>query len=125
MVMSLTAMNPLHRAWLSVPKIWYGALKFLNLNELLVQTILMKKVSVLSAFDHLALLNDDNLVGMLDRAEPVGDHDRRTVLHEFCQRILNKLFRFRVKRRCCFIQDQYRRVLKHRPRNADALPLAA
>lgn len=40
--------------------------------------------------DHSAVVEDDDLVGVADRREPVGDGDRRPALGEPLERILDR-----------------------------------
>lgn len=90
------------------PVVRNEGLQLLNLNKLLVQTILMNKLGMFSALDDLALLDHNNLIGMLDRAQPVGNDHRRPVLHQLHQRVLHKLLGFRIQRGGRLVQDQDR-----------------
>ncbi len=62
-------------------------------------------------FHDLALVEDNNLIGMLHGRQAVRDHNTSTVLHQVVDRILHNTFRFGIEERSGFIQDQYRRVL--------------
>mmetsp|Transcript_3001 Transcript_3001/g.7002 ORF Transcript_3001/g.7002 Transcript_3001/m.7002 type:complete len:332 (-) Transcript_3001:146-1141(-) len=79
-------------------------------------------------FDHFALVQDYDAVGVLDGAEAVGnDHDRASALHlphETVQRLLHLSFVLCVQRRGGFIEKEKTRAPDQRPSNAEALPLA-
>ena len=55
----------------------------------------------------------------------MGDHDRRTPLHQMLQRLLHQPLRLRVQSGGRLVEDQDRRVLQDGPGDADALPLSA
>ena len=52
------------------------------------------------------------------------DHKRGAPLHELIHCLLDQLLCSGVYRACRFIQNQHRRVVDHRPRNRDLLPLS-
>ena len=53
----------------------------LNLVQLLIQAILTDQLLVITSLDDAALLDDNDLVGMLDGAQAVCDDNRGTVFH--------------------------------------------
>src|SRR5690606_10603067 len=92
--------------------------------ELPVQATAFDEVMVATAFHDRTILNDNNLIGMLDRTQPVGDYNRGSVLHQVGERLLYQAFRLRVERRGRFVKDQDGRIPEHRARNAEPLALA-
>ena len=76
-------------------------------------------------FDDAAVVDDDDVVGIADRAQAVGDDDGRAAFHEAVQGSLDDLFAFRIESRRRFIEDEDARVLEDGPGNGDALALAA
>ena len=55
----------------------------------------------------------------------MGDDECRPSLHELRQAFLNQSFALAVERGGRFVEDQDARVREDRPRDRDALPLAA
>ena len=76
------------------------------------------------AYQRLILERHDP-VGPPHRGQAVSDHERRPVAHQVRQRFLDQPFRLGVERRGGFIEDQDGRVFQERPRDRQALPLAA
>ena len=74
-----------------------------------------------AAFDDFTVTQHQDLVGPLNGAEPVRNHEARAPGHKPFQGLLDQLLRRRVHRGGGFIQDEQRRVLEQRPRDADAL----
>ena len=75
-------------------------------------------------FDDAAVVDDDDVVGIADRAQAMGDDDSRAAFHEAVQRGLDDFFAFRIEGRRRFIEDEDARVLKDSPGNGNALALA-
>src|SRR5260370_15689256 len=73
--------------------------------------------------DHTTI-HYDNAVNPVKRRDPVRDKDHCLVpkmLRQICE---NPSFRGSVQRRCRFVQQQQRRVLKYSPCQGNTLPLA-
>ena len=90
-----------------------------------VEAIRGEERGVRSLLDHASGLDDQNAIGVDDRREPVGDHERGPALHEPFERALDQCFAFRVEGRGRLVQKQRRRVLEDCARDREALPLAA
>ena len=73
----------------------------------------------------LPALEHDDLVGQGDGREPVGDDERRAPAHDLGQRALDLLLGGRVHRRGGVVEDEDARVGQDRPRDGEALALAA
>ena len=84
-----------------------------------------QQIVMQAALDDLAALDHQNGVGVHDGVQAVGDHDGGAVLAEMVDRFLHGFFGFRIQRRGGFIEQDDRRVLDQRPRDRDALALAA
>ena len=84
-----------------------------------------QQIVMQAALDDLAALDHQNGVGVHDGVQAVGDHDGGAVLAEMVDRLLHGFFGFRIQRRSGFIEQDDRRVLDQRPRDCDALALAA
>ncbi len=81
---------------------------------------------LVSAFlDNVALLHDEDAVGLQNGREAVRDDDGRAAAHQFLQRLLHQLFAFGVECRGRFVEQQDRRVAQDRAGDGDALALAA
>ena len=57
-----------------------------------------------AAFNDLAAINDQDLVGCMDSAQPMSDHNTGAVDHDVFERFLDQGFGFAVKMAGCFIQ---------------------
>ena len=57
--------------------------------------------------------------------KPMRDDERRAVVHQLLQRILDEALGLGVERGGRFVEDQDRRILQQRARDRDALPLSA
>ena len=73
--------------------------------------------------DH-APIHYDKAVNPLERGDPVRNKDRCLVSKMLGQIRENPSFRWSIQRRCRFVQQKQRRVLKNSPCQGNALPLA-
>ena len=71
------------------------------------------------------MLEHDDLVGIADGREPVGNDEGRAALHQNSERFLNARLGHRVERTGCLVEDQNRRILEKRAGDRQPLPLAA
>ena len=62
---------------------------------------------------------------MADRREPVRDHEHGAPREQPIDGLLHEPLGLRVERRRGFVEDEHRRVGKERPRDRNALALAA
>src|ERR1700682_2073336 len=60
----------------------------LALVERVVEAMSREEFGVCALFDDLALIHDDNAVGVADRREPVGDHEAGSALPQSGHRLL-------------------------------------
>src|SRR5210317_1569114 len=67
---------------------------------------------VRSRFDDPARIQYDDAIRVFDCREPVRDDERRPVLHEFREALLDMPLRLRVQRRRRLVQYKNRRVLQ-------------
>ena len=72
-----------------------------------------------------ALVEDEHLVGVFDRRQPVRDDERRAIGHQVVQRVLDQPLGFGVERGGRLVEDQDRRVAQERACDGQALALAA
>ena len=84
-----------------------------------------KKLRLCAGGFDLAVIHDNDLVGVRDGRQAVGDDQQRLALHQPCQRRLDDRLVFRVGVGGSLVQDDDGRVLQHGPGNGDALPFAA
>ena len=61
---------------------------------------------MLATFDDPALVQHHDVVGILDRRQPVGDHKGRTAFHQAVHARLDQTFRTRIDGGGRLIQDQ-------------------
>ena len=75
--------------------------------------------------DDPALVHHHDAVGGADRRQAVGDDDRRAMLHQPVERVLDQPLAFGVERGGRFVEQQQRRIAQQRAGNGDALALPA
>ncbi len=75
--------------------------------------------------DDAALIHHHDAVAGQHSGEPVGDHQRGAVAHQFLQRGLHQGLALRIERRGGLVEQQQRRVAQDSARDRDALALAA
>ena len=76
-------------------------------------------------FDDAALIHHHDPVAGQNGREPMRDHQRGAVAHQFLQRGLHQGLGFGIERRSGLVEQQQRRVAQDRARDGDALALAA
>jgi len=94
-------------------------------DERRVPTAAREQVLVRAHLDNPPVVEDDDLIGIADGREPVGDCDRRAALGEALERGLDRSLGLRVERRRRLVEDEDGRVAENRARDCDALLLAA
>src|SRR5690606_35572178 len=78
-----------------------------------------------TALDDAALIEDENLVGVGDGRQAVGNDEGRASATKRIESALDLAFRLRVERAGRLVEDQNRRLLQDGPRDRNALALAA
>ena len=77
-----------------------------------------------AAFDHPAAVDDEDLVGVANGAQPVSDDDGRAAAEQHPHGALDALLALRVHAAGGLVQDEDARVGEQRPGEADQLPLS-
>src|ERR1043166_5978037 len=77
-----------------------------------------------SALVKLPVFELEDLVGMAHGAEPVSDYERRPLLEQPFQRLLNDRFGVRIHRTCRLVENQDARVGDQSARDAHELALS-
>ena len=90
-----------------------------------IDAFLLEQRLVAAALGDVAGLQHDDLVGIDDGGEPVGDHQRGAVARHQRQGILNVLLGLGIERRGGLVEDQDRRSLQDGAGYGDALLFAA
>jgi hypothetical protein len=80
---------------------------------------------VVALGDDPAVVEHDDLIGQRDRREAVGDHEGRAPGHRLRERQLDAPLGGGVDRGGGVVEDQHARVRDERPRDREALALAA
>src|SRR5688572_8203835 len=93
--------------------------------QLLVPAAEANQLGMRSAFDDLAVLEDENLIGAANRRQPMRDHKCGTPLPERPEPVLNERLALAVEARCRLIEQENPRIGQDRARNGDALALTA
>ena len=78
-----------------------------------------------AALGDLAVVEDDDLVGVPDGRQAVRDRDRGAARARGVDGLLDRLLGLRVERARGLVEDEDRGVLEQRARDRDALALAA
>ena len=76
-------------------------------------------------FDRLPAIDHQDAAGIDNRRKPVRDHKRRASAHDALQRRLHQFLAFLVERAGRLVEEEDRRIFKDRPRDCEALALAA
>src|SRR5258708_2569409 len=97
----------------------------LVLVELLVGFAGAQELLVAALADDLAAVHHDDLVGALDRAETVGDHERRALVHDPFDGSLNQCLALGVHLAGGFVENEDRSVAEDGAGDAEPLLLAA
>ena len=84
-----------------------------------------RRFIVRSDFGDLALIHDNNTVGIANCGKTVCHNKGRTSFHQRLQRLLNVSFAFRIQSARCFVKKQNLGVLKERTSNGNTLTLSA
>src|SRR4051812_3352269 len=75
--------------------------------------------------DHASVVEDDDLIRIPNSRETVGDRNRRASFRETIECFLHESLRLGVERARGLVENEDRRVAEDRPRDGDALLLAA
>jgi hypothetical protein len=76
-------------------------------------------------FDHFALMENDNLIGLINGGKSVSDDDGGATSHESVEGSLDGLFGFAVEGAGGFIENDHLGVFEEDPGNGDSLALSA
>ena len=91
----------------------------------LIEPVTPQEILMRSDFDDPASIEHDDPIGILNGRQPMRNDESRTIFHKIGQRQLHDALGLRVQGRCCFIQNQERRVAQDRSRDGQPLSLAA
>ena len=91
--------------------------------QLLVISVFSNQLVVCTTLHNPSLMQYANLVCMLDGTQSVGYSHGGTGLHQFLQGILNQTLAFGIQSRCCFVEDEDRRILEDGTGDAYTLAL--
>ena len=94
-------------------------------DERSVAPAVVEELVVGSDLDHSTMIEYDDLVCVADGRESVGDGERRPALSEALERVLHGPLGLRVERRRGLVKNEDGRVAENRPRDREALLLAA
>ena len=74
--------------------------------------------------DDAAAIEHDDAIGIHHGREPMGDDQRRALMHQPFERGLHQSLALGIERAGRFIEQQQGRAFQDRPRDGNALPLA-
>ena len=84
----------------------------------------MQKLLLDASAHNLAVRNNQYLVGIADRIQPVSYDNQRFSRHQFADGLLDQCLVLRVGIGGCLVQNDDGCLFEHGPRNGDALPLS-
>src|SRR5947199_4983632 len=90
-----------------------------------IEAVPRQQLMVRAALDDQALIEHDDLIGPDDSGETVRDDERRTILRDSIERVLDLFLRVAVERGGRLVEQQDRRRLEDGSRDGDALLLPA
>src|SRR6185312_7976249 len=90
-----------------------------------VAALAADQLVVRAVLDDLALLDGDDAIGAPHGRQAVRDHDHRAVLGDRRHVVLDRALALIVERAGRLVEDQDARIIEQRPRDRDALSLAA
>lgn len=91
--------------------------------QVMIEAALAQQGFMCAALNDLAVIDDQNLVGIADGAQAVGDDEAGAPLHQVQHRRLNMLLRARVHTAGGLIQNQNGGVGQNGAGNSQQLPL--
>ena len=77
-----------------------------------------------AALNDVALVHDNDFVGMTYRGQPVGDDNAGATLHELVKGVLYGLFALGVECAGSLVEDEDGRIFQYRTGDAEALALS-
>jgi hypothetical protein len=93
----------------------------LLLVEAAVETGACEELVMAALLEDRAVLDDDDVVGVADRREAMGDDERGATAGEAAQRVEQRGLGPRVERRSRLVEDQDRSVLEERAGDREPL----
>src|SRR3954471_3678804 len=96
----------------------------LQLNHLPVAAALLHQLTVPAGFHDPPVIKDDDLVGMHDRAETMGNHEAGPAGPQAFQALMDEPFAFAIEIAGGLVQNQYSRVGQESASNGQPLTLA-
>lgn len=96
----------------------------LRLVKVVVGTFFRHQCRVTADFNDVAVCHDENLVGVFNGGEAVGDDEARLAVHHLNEAVRNLFFSQRVNGTGRLIQNKQWWIFNHRPRNGQQLALA-
>ena len=83
-------MNALNDVYTDFPDEYYELSNALQLHQLAVGAVLLQQLRVVAALNNTAFLQNQNLVGVLDGTQAVGDDERGAAGHQFLEGVLHQ-----------------------------------
>ena len=74
--------------------------------KIVVAALLLEQRHMRTHLDNPPMIEHDDLVGIDNRAQAVGDHETRASFHQAIQGVLNDFFGGRIDAAGGFVQDQ-------------------
>ena len=90
-----------------------------------IEAFFVHQIGMVTTFDDAAPIEHDDAIGIANGGQPVGDHQRGSVLHQFFKRLLDSQLGGRVDIGGGFIKQYQLRISGKGPCNGNKLALAA
>ncbi len=87
--------------------------------QIVEEALLIEQFVELAALDDLTVVNDQDLIGVLDRADAVRYDETGSPMQQLLQRGLNQLLSAGIHTRSRFVEDQDARIRQRRARDRD------
>lgn len=97
----------------------------LQFDQFGIDAALCEQFGVGALLGHAAVVDDDDLVGVVDRRQAVGDNHRRAADEQLVEGILHEFFALRIECRGGLVEDQYLGVLQYGACDRKPLALAS
>ena len=91
--------------------------------ELVVVAPVFQQLAVIAALDDFAVLQHDDLIGVLNCRKSVRHDEHCADVADFFKRLLNEHFRFRIDICRCFVKNENLRLVQHRSCKGQELTL--
>ena len=95
----------------------------MHIAKLAIDAALVVKFRVGSALDDLAVLHNEDEIGVANRRKAMGDREDRAIRHELYKRVLHQLLGYRIERTRRLVENEDRGLADGSASDVEELPL--